>query len=103
MTVTTFEEKGIVIHSAPVWEVRYELEESDPTPTIAVTDLKVGDFVLREWPDGDLIAYNIVEVQREIISNELGHFDTVNFKAERNGNAWVQRYDASEVIKGKAA
>lgn len=103
MTVTTFEEKGIVIHSASVAEVRYELEESDPTPTIVVADLKVGDFVLREWPDGDLIAYNVVEVQREIISNELGHFDTVWFIAERNGNAWSQRYDASEVIKGKAA
>lgn len=103
MTVTTFEEKGIVIHSASVADVRHELEESDPTPTIAVTDLKVGDFVLREWPDGDLIAYNIVEVERQIFSNELGNHDTVKFIAERNGNAWHQRYDASEVIKGKAA
>ena len=103
MTVTTFEEKGIVIHSASVEELRYELEESDPTPTIAVTDLKVGDFVLREWPDGDFIAYNIVEVERQVIDNELGRFDTVRFRAERGGNAWVQRYDASEVIPGKAA
>jgi hypothetical protein len=101
--IKTHEENGVKIHSATVADMRYLLEESEPTPTIAVSDLKIGDYVLRDYADGSTIAYNIVEVERETYSNALGNFDDVVFVAERNGLSWVKRYTANSIIKGQAA
>ena len=101
--IKVHEENGIEIQSATVADMRYLLEESEPTPTIAVVDLKIGDYVLRDYPDGSTLAYNIVEVDREVYSNTLGDFDDVVFVAERNGLSWVKRYNANAIIKGQAA